>query len=152
VDLRVTAATVEILYGGRRIASHARSSGMGPVIDPQHLEPAQRHFGLWDVNRELEWAATVGPSARTFLEQVIAAARVKEQAYRASLTLKKLDGEFGSKRLEAACARAIAINARSLSSVRSILRNGLDLQGEPGAAEYEAAFDHGNVRGPRYYH
>ncbi len=152
VELRITAGTVEILHRGRRVASHARGSGTEPVIDPQHLEPAQRHFGLWDASRELDWALTVGPSAHIFLQVLLAAARIKEHGYRAANGLKKAEKEYGAERLEAACRRAIEIGANSMASVRSILRNGLDRQAATETSQQEAAFDHPNVRGPNYYH
>ena len=152
VDLRLTAHTLEILHQGQRVASHARSSGSEPMIDPQHLEPAHRHFGLWDANRELEWALSIGASVHGFLQVLLAATRVKEQGYRAALGLKKLEKLHGPERLEAACRRALEIGANALSSVRSILKNGLEQQPKTDTAQQEAAFDHPNVRGPHYYH
>lgn len=152
VELRLTANTIEILHRGRRVASHARSGGSEPVIDPQHLEPAHRHFSLWDANRGLDWALTIGASVHGFLQVLLAAARLKEHGYRAAQGLKKLEKLYGPERLEAACGRALEIGANALSSVRSILRTGLDQQAKTETTQQEAAFDHPNVRGPRYYH
>lgn len=152
VELRITAATVEILHQGRRLASHARSTGTTPVIDPQHLQAADRHFGLWEADHELAWAATIGPNTQAFLVVLLAASKIKEQGYRTAGALKRLEREFGGERLEAGCARAVHIGANSLSSLRSILRTGLDQQRAPDAEHLEAAFDHPNVRGPHYYH
>lgn len=151
VELRITPATVEILHRGRRVASHARGREKTSVIDPQHLTASHRHFGLWEANHELEWAGTIGPHTQAFLQVLLAAARVKEQGYRAAGAMKRMEKEFGSARLEAACARAIQIGANTLANVRSILRTGLDRQSHSEAA-HEAAFEHPNVRGPHYYH
>ena len=53
-------------------------------------------------------------------------------------------------RLEAACARALAIRALSYKSVQSILRTGLDSQAlVPMSTPPRPAHDH--VRGPAYY-
>jgi transposase len=152
VELRITAATVEILHQGRRLASHARSTGTTPVIDPQHLQATDRHFGLWQADHELAWAATIGPNTQAFLVVLFAASKIKEQGYRTAGALKRLEREFGDERLEAGCTRAVHIGANSLSSLRSILRTGLDQQRAPDAEHQEAAFDHPNVRGPHYYH
>jgi transposase len=152
VDLRITAATVEILHRGRRVGSHARTAGVEPVVDPQHLAPAQRHFGRWEPEGALTWAGTVGPHAQAFLQTLLTAARVKEEGYRAAQGLQRLAKDFGADRLEAACRRAGEIGATSLSSVRSILRNGLDQVKQPENPHQEAAFDHPNVRGANYYH
>lgn len=152
VELRLTAGTIEVLHGGRRVASHTRSVGTEPVIDPQYLEPAHRHFGQWDAGRELDWALTVGPGTHAFLQGLLTAARLKETGYRAANGLKKLRQQYGDERLEAACLRAARIGANALASLRSILRTGLDQQAAPESTHQEAAFDHPNVRGSKYYH
>lgn len=152
VDLRITAATIEVLHRGQRVASHARANDLVPVIDPLHLRPNDRHFSQWNMDHELEWALSVGPHTQTFLQLLFSASTIKEQGYRSANAFKRLEKEFGAERLEGACSRAIAIGANSLSSVRSILRTGLDQQRAPDAEPQEAAFDHPNVRGSNYYH
>lgn len=152
VELRITAATVEVLYRGQRVASHARSVGTAPVIDPQHMEVAHRHFGLWEASHALEWAQQTGEAVHAFLEKLLVTMRTREHGYRASNGLKKLASDFGNDRLNAACQRAIGIGAHSLASVRSILRNGLDQQPVAENEVLEASFKHPNVRGSGYYH
>lgn len=152
VDLRITAATIEVLHLGQRVASHVRADDAVPVIDPQHLRPNDRHFSQWNTVHELEWALSVGTQTQAFLQLLFSASTIKEQGYRSATALKRLQRDFGAERLEGACGRAIAIGANSLSSVRSILRTGLDQQQPPGADPQEAAFDHPNVRGSNYYH
>ena len=107
---------------------------------------------MWQAEHELTWAATIGPNTQAFLVVLLAASKIKEQGYRMAGALKRLEREFGGERLEAGCARAVHIGANSLSSLRSILRTGLDQQRTPDAEHLEAAFDHPNVRGPHYYH
>jgi transposase len=152
VELRLTANTLEILHRGQRVASHARTSSSVPVINPQHLEPAHRHFSLWDADQALDWALTLGSGVHGFLQMLLAAARAREQGYRAVGSLKKLAKQYGVDRLDAACHRAIGIGAHTLASVRSILSTGLDRQARDDTPQEEAAFDHPNVRGPKYYH
>lgn len=152
VELRLTAGTVEVLHGGRRVASHVRSTGTKPVIDHLYQLPAHRHFGQWDANLELEWASTIGHGTHAFLQVLLTAAQLKEEGYRAAGGLKKIEKKYGAERLEAACLRAINIGAKSLSSLRSILRTGLDQQAATESPHQEAAFDHLNVRGAKYYH
>lgn len=152
IDIRVTAATVEILHRGRRVASHARTGGTTPIIDPQHLRSNDRYFSEWNADIALEWATTVGAQAHLFLQQLLATSTIKEQGYRAANTLKRMEAEFGTSRLESACQRANAIGATSLSSLRSILRKGLDQQSTTESEGQEANFDHSNLRGATYYH
>lgn len=152
VELRITANMIEVLHRGRRVASHERTSSNAPTIDPQHLHPADRHFGMWSADRELAWAETIGPKTLAFLNRLLAPSKVKEQGYRAAVALKRMEKDFGAERLESACARALDIGASSLASVRSILNTGLDRQRPPEADFHEAAFHHPNVRGSGYYH
>lgn len=53
--------------------------------------------------------------------------------------------------LEAACQRALAINARSYRSVESILAHGLDAQ-PVTSPESPQTLPHANLRGPEYFH
>ncbi len=150
VELRLTASTVEVLHGGKRVTSHERGPGTEPAIHPEHLTPAQRHYLLWNPEDTLAWGLTVGPQVNAFLQARLPQVLYKERGYRMTNGLKKLVREFGEQRLDAACGRALQLGTTSLSSLRSILSHrleGLDT-GQPD----EAAFDHGNVRGAGYYH
>ena len=59
---------------------------------------------------------------------------------------------YSAERLEAACARAMAIRAPNLRSVTNILKCGLDRQPSLLPATSMPATLHENVRGPDYYH
>jgi transposase len=60
---------------------------------------------------------------------------------------------YGAARVDAACRRGVSIKARSITSLRSILQNGLDRtfldDGEQGERE---PVRHGNIRGRDYFH
>ncbi len=152
VELRLTAATVEVLYKGQRVASHSRSTGNTPVIDPLHMEAAHRHFGLWNADESLAWALQTGVHVYGFMQVLLAKMRVKNQGYRATQGMQKLAKEFGNERMNAACQRGNEIGATSLSSIRSILKNNLDQQPADKSKHQEATFEHVNVRGSDYYH
>jgi len=151
VDLRIGESVVEVLHGGRRAASHVLEPGTTPKVDPLHLTPAQRAFGLWTADAELEWARGVGAHVYDFLQRRMAGFKVKEQGYRFALGLKKLLAQVGAKRLDAACRRGLEIQATTLGSIRSILAHRLDTV-PADASPTEAAFEHENVRGPKFYH
>jgi len=64
----------------------------------------------------------------------------------------RLGKRFGPVRLEAACARASRVNARSYRHVKSILEKGLDrMPLDDGAAATATPVTHENVRGPNHY-
>lgn len=149
VDVRVTASAVEVLHGGHRVASHIRTPGTVPVIDPDHLTPADHAYGMWSPEREIEWATAVGPSTLEFVSQRLAASSNKTIDYRLGLGMRKLASEYGDQRMETTCAKALASGATRLAGLRTILANRLDVAGAP---LMEADFDHENLRGPGYYH
>ena len=75
-----------------------------------------------------------------------------EQGYRACLGLLALARKYSAPRLEAACARAMAIRAPNLRSVTNILQSGLDSSPKPLGSADNPVVPHENVRGPDYYH
>ena len=58
---------------------------------------------------------------------------------------------FGRERLDAACSRALEINAHSYTSLHSILKNGLDRQRREPTTD-GPAITHPNIRGADYFH
>lgn len=152
IDARIAAHTVELFHKGVRIASHVRSRNKGrhTTVDA-HMTAAHQAVSGWNAPRILEWANKIGPETAAFVEHLMSIRRHPQQAYRACLGVLRLAREVGRPRLEAACARAIAINASTYKSVASILKHGLDRQPEP-AAQSTLPFDHANVRGSHYYH
>lgn len=74
-----------------------------------------------------------------------------EQGFRTCLGVLVLAKSYDAARLDAACRRGLTIKARSVSSIRSILKNDRDRafieerhEGRP--------LNHANIRGQDYYH
>ena len=151
VELRFTATVVEIFHKGQRVASHLRSYRAGGfTTDPAHRPKAHQRHLAWTPSRLARWGATIGPSTATLITAILASRPHPEQGYRSCLGLLRLSKQYPAARLEAACARALAIRALSYKSVLSILRTGLDQQTlVPMPTPPRAA--HGHVRGPAYY-
>jgi len=149
---RTTARTVEVFHVGQRVASHVRTSGNGQHSTQRDHMPAHHKFREdWTPQRLLAWAARVGPNVAIFAEAVMRDRKHPEQGYRTCLGVIRLADRFGRDRLDAACNRALEINARSYSSVHSILKNGLDSKPRTRATE-EPAITHPNIRGADYFH
>ena len=71
-----------------------------------------------------------------------------EQGFRSCIGILRLVTRYDAERLDAACARALALGTRSYSSVAAILKNRQDAR---PAAPQPGLF-HENIRGPDYYH
>jgi len=153
IDSRLTATTVELFHRGTRIASHVRNDvpGRHTTVDA-HMTPAHQAVQGWNAPRLLEWAGRIGPHAKAVVESIMHQRRHPQQGYRACLGVLRFGKTFGEDRLEAACERAITIGAMSYSSLKSILKNGLDKKRMSPPAQTCLPLEHANVRGPDYYH
>ena len=153
VDVRVTARTIEVFHQHRRVASHARvGAPHAHVTVADHMPSRHRQFHDWTHGRVLKEAAGIGDNARALVEVILRSRRHPEQGFRSCVGILRLAKTFGADRLEAACGRALEIGAHSWSSVKSILQNGLDRAARRPASSTHVNPDHGNVRGPGYYH
>ena len=154
VDVRLSAATVEVFHGSRRVASHARSPVRhGHTTDPAHMPQAHRRHAEWTPARITDWAGKTGPATAGLVAKILESRPHPEQGYRACIGILRLARHYGADRLEAACDRGLDIGARSYGSVQSILKHSLDRRPSPRpAAQGELVPDHPNIRGPRYYH
>ncbi len=152
VEVRLTATVVEVLHQGRRVASHVRSARAGGfTTDPAHRPPAHQAALAWTPSRLVRWAETVGPATAGLVAAILASRPHPEQGYRSCLGLLRLGQQYAARRLEAACARALALQATSYKSVQSILRTGLDGQPLPPPRAARPPVLHPHLRGPAYY-
>ena len=152
VDVRLSAGMVEVLHRGKRVAAHPRHGEGRCSTVAAHMPKAHQAHRQWSPQRFLDWAQAIGPATRAVVERQLTDRPHPEHGYRACLGLLSQARGYGEARLEAACARALAIASPSYRSVASILQQGLDQQ--PLAIDDEPATvpTHANVRGARYYH
>ncbi len=156
VELRVTAATVEVLLRRQRIAAHARSDRVGGFTTvAEHMPASHRAQAQWTPAKLIAWGERVGAATAGVVRWQMERRPHPEQGYRACLGLMRLAREYGHDRLEAACARAQSIRAPHYRSVKSILACGLDRQSADllgGERNPTAPMpSHDNVRGAGYY-
>ena len=153
VEVRITATTVEAFYRGQRIAAHILSplKGRHTTLDA-HMPPQHQAIAGWNDQRLLDWAQGIGSSAEAAVQIMLGSRKHPQQSYRACLGVLRLAKGFGNDRLNAACARALKLNAAGYRSIHSILKNSLDKQQSAIATQASLPLDHANVRGPDYYH
>ncbi len=152
VWLRATATTIEILLRGRRIASHPRSYLRGKFTTlAEHMPRSHREQATWTPSRILAWAEKTGPSVRALCEAILLSRKHPEHGFRSCLGILRLGKKHGDERLEAACARAHQLGARSYRHVASILDKGLDRVPLDEVDEERSPTTHENVRGADYY-
>jgi transposase len=93
----------------------------------------------------------IGPSTAAFFQTVIAARPHPEQGFRTCLGILSLARSYDNARVDAACRRGILIKARSVASIRSILKSGLDRAFLDETSDHQP-LRHGNIRGQGYFH
>jgi transposase len=149
---RYTASTVEVFHRGKRVAAHRRGPpNRGHTTLPEHMPSSHRRYANWTPERIKREAAEIGANAAALVEVILREKRHPEQGFRACRGIVNLVGRFPRERVEAACERALAIGARSFSSVKSILDTKLDRK-RPEKAADGPAIVHDNIRGPTFYH
>lgn len=151
LEARITAAVVEILHRGQRVASHARNSRQGGFTTTAgHMPAAHRAHMEWTPARLIHWGKSIGPATAEAVTRLMAENRHPEHGYRACLGLLSLAKRYGKTRLEAACVLALQIGACKYRHVRDILANNRD-KSVPTMASDWVSPNHAHVRGPGYY-
>ena len=154
VDVRVADKTVEIFHKGQRVASHPRAPNRrGHTTIAEHMPSAHRRHAAWTPARVMTYAEKIGPSTAALCEAIMTSRPHPEQGFRTCLGILALTRTYGAARLDAACRRGVSIKARSVASLRSILKNGLDraFLDEDGRSNREPV-RHDNIRGRNYFH
>jgi len=151
-DVRASARTIEVFVRGRRVASHLRSAAPGRhTTESAHMPESHRRYLEWTPGRLVAWGEATGRATGALVAAILASRPHPEQGFRSCLGIFRLGRRHGPERLEAACARALAVGALSYRSVDSILKAGLDRAPLPEPPPVRATRTHANVRGPGYY-
>lgn len=155
LDVRFGATTVECFHRGRRIASHLRSFRKGKHSTlAEHMPASHRKHQQWTPGRLLNWAGAIGPATLAVVKWQFDHKPHPEQGYRTCLGLLSLAKRYSEARLEAACARALAIGSPKRASVKSILESGFDQSPELFQTEAQTPSllpSHTNIRGADYF-
>lgn len=152
VEVRSTSTTLEIFHKGTRIASHRRSREHGKVTTQNEHRPKSHRAHLeWPPSRMVSWAHSVGPRTAQLFERILSEKPHPEMGYRSCLGIIRLAQQYPTQRLEAAAERAPLAQACRYESVKSILKNSLDVlpisPPEPGPPP----LTHDNIRGARNF-
>lgn len=153
VEIRATAGAIEILYRGRRVAAHVRgSTPYGYTTLAEHLPAAHRAHLEWSPGRLVRWGEQHGIACAEIIRRILATRPHPEQGYRSCLGLLRLERRYGAARLEAACARALALGSARYLTVAEILKSRQESLPLPGTVSPEwSSPEHAHLRGPKYY-
>ena len=153
VMVRMTAAMIEVLHKGKRVAVHTRSRKPGGyTTDPSHRPKAHQKRLEWPPSRVVAWGKSIGAATGAVVDEILRSKPHPEMGYRACLGILSLAKRYGNDRLERAADRALRTGAVGYGSIKSILRNSLDRAPVPDTeSETRLPQLHQNIRGSDYY-
>jgi len=154
VEVRYTSTMLEVIYKGRRVATHRRSYRRGAFTTlNEHRPRSHQKYLEWTPSRIIRWSQDTGPHTAKVVETILRTRPHPEQGFRSCLGILRLGRRYTGERLEAACARAAKLRAFSYKSVKSILATGLDREPVKDDSETKdrPSVHHDNVRGAEYY-
>ena len=138
------------------MASHVRSGYPGSFNTLDGHRPP-KHRAVIELNHERlrERALLIGVATTAILDRQWQAKLHPEQTLRRSLGILRLARDFDPEQLEAACGRALELNALSYRAIRSLIDAGAVTAAASRTAEASPIpselFVHDNVRGPTYF-
>lgn len=124
-----TAAKVELFHEHTLVATHHRAQPGQRRTLPDHLPPDKLQFLMQTPTWCRERAAVIGPACTTFIEALLADRPLDR--LRSAQGVLRLAHKFSAPRLEAACARAVAVGEYRYHTIKTILTTGLDHQPLP---------------------
>jgi transposase len=72
LDVRLTTSIVEVLFKGKRVASHKRSYGKGKYSTlKDHMPASHRRYAEWTPSRILNWAKSIGPDTARLADAIM---------------------------------------------------------------------------------
>jgi transposase len=113
------------------------------------MPSSHRRYRDWTHERIRREAAAIGDDAAMLIDLILRSRPHPEQGFRSCIGILRLEKRYGAERLDAACARALALGTRSYTSVAAILNNRQDRK--QTKSDLPSLF-HENIRGPGYYH
>jgi transposase len=152
VEVRYSETTIEMLHGNHRVASHQRSAAKGRHTTVEAHRPEKHQaYVKWTPERMQDWAANAGEATGRLAKAIMESRVYPELGFRSVLGLIRLGEKFGNARLEAASLRAIQIGNPTYTSVKSILKKGLDHNPPNGDTPEQQSVSHANIRGRGYF-
>jgi len=141
-----------VFVKGQRVASHPKSSqAYKQTTLAEHMPKGHQEMLEWNAGRFTKWAYSIGPNTECLIGKLLRSKPHEQQSYRACLGVLRFSKSYGNVRLEAACLKALELNAVSYRTVSTILKNGMEsTPSKPKSPNH--SIDHPNVRGPDYYH
>jgi len=153
--IHYTSSTVEVYYYHERIASHLRNPSKGHYnTNKNHLSSTHRDYTEWSPEFFKKKAAFHGQNVLACINGLFIECDYPETAYKRAMGIIQLHRQYGSKRLDNACKRAVYADAVSYNRIKNILQKNLDkelFEDLDKDNKQSHIPEHGNIRGAKAY-
>ena len=152
--VRVTSSTVEVFYNNLRVCSHPRHRGRPGfyTTTPEHMPIKHKQHSEWNAERFSAWAESIGSNTKIVINSILSSHKVEQQGYRSCIGILKLADKHGTKRLEAACEKALTYTpSPSYKNIDAILKSGSDKAKKDDTVHKNIDNSHSFIRGAEYY-
>jgi len=153
VEVKYSTALVEIYHKGKLVATHPRISRVNAKSTLKEHMPKNHQYQDEKMNpgRLLNWAITIGESAREFVQKRLDSADYPANRYAGIIAILNKAKIYGKTELNLALAYALSINTSRVKSIESILDKKLYLQVSNNTTTNSVLNNHENIRGKEYY-
>jgi hypothetical protein len=132
--------TVRIYREHELVAIHPRLFNPGSKNTlVEHLSPNALAYGQHDATWCLEQAQTVGPQCFNVIHALVT--HTVMDFLRAAQGIIALQNTYGATRLEAACLRALVFDSGQYTTIKSILKKGLECSPVPDQDVFDTLTD-----------
>lgn len=146
---------VEVYYQHQRIALHPRRYKKHDFTTQGDHMPTghQNYFEQqgWTPAYFLAQAIRIGTAVHQYMDEVLKARAYTEQTFNACRGILRLHNQYGTTRLEAACARGLTGSVFNYRTIQNILVANHDQLGEQHQTDLFRLPEHPNLRGPDAY-
>jgi len=130
LEVRADHDLVRLYRRGALVKAHPRQPKGGRVTDPADYPPDRTTYALRAPDRVVQQALTLGPYIGLFAERLLTG-RYPWAKLRQGQKLLRLGERYGAARLDAACARALAVDLVNVTRVERMLRLALEQEPAP---------------------
>lgn len=154
VEFRYNERTIEFFFKGKCIALHMKGGKRHvPITNALHCPPKHQHQAKCTEEEIRKQAQEIGAITLEWIEKVLHDQSLHiSQRINTALGVVRLTKSYSNDRINSACARGLFYENFKVTSIKDILKRGLDREPLP---EQESSKilpqSHENIRGAAYY-
>lgn len=153
VEVKFTKDKITVFYKKNQICEHKRLYGRRNQYSTNESHMPKNHqLFMWNKDRFIDWASTIGPSTLEIINRIFARYKVEEQGYKSCLSILKLSDKYTQGRLENACKLALSrLSNPTYKNIKLILESGQDELNHEHQNDKKEDTTYAFTRGAEYY-